>query len=216
MRSTLLAASAILTAAALITMTVGQVARGQTETPSPAAEATPVLSPTAAATPTALSAESFRVSFTLRAEVVDGRRQEIPDGTELVFRTVRGTDCARIPIDAAAVNRGETVSPPVVSIAPSAGCEEGALLLIKLVFPPGFGIGSIDFYSTELRPGETQTIDLVIPAPIPIPSSGPGALPPTGGGSSSSPFGAPGLAGMALVATGLMLLLVATARRART
>lgn len=164
-------------------------AQTPTESPvqSPAASAAPA-SATPSPSPTSEPRKDFQLTVTLKSEIVDGRQQQIADGAELVARSAE-LICAHAPIDAKTLNSGSAVT-TVLTIPPAGGCgEPGIVLSIEILFP-GESRGGFLNFSTVWEEGVSRSVDLIIPAPVPIPSA-PEQLPGTGstgdvGDSSSS------------------------------
>ena len=179
-----------------------------------AAARTPVPSPVVTATAMPLEPERFIISLT--SLLNDGLRLQIPAGTELIARSATGI-CARVPIDAQAINAGQRVVAPELVIPASPGCgEPGLPLSIELRFPGEPPQGTL-LFGTEWEPGLTRTLDLEIPAPVHVPSAAPRALPSTGGGGDPSDFGVVRIAGVALILAAIALpIVVVTRRRSRS
>lgn len=193
---------------------------GQAQTPDPTTDSTVAPSVTAGsatpvASPTPKPTEAFELSITLKVEVNEGRQQVIADGAELIARSETGI-CARAPLDAAALNRGSSVSVTLV-IPPSAGCgEPKTALAIEILFPGESRGGYLNF-STEWEQGVSRSIGLTIPAPIFRSDDGPGQLPSTGSQSGDDAGWSVGtILGAALFLLGGGGLLTLLARRRST
>jgi len=182
----------------------------QSPEPSGTASESPEARTPTPSTSEATSAAPMQVTFSIKAEVTDGRQQEIPAGSELVLRGKGGGLCARAALDTTAINAGSTVSGQDLVTTESKECgASGDALSVEILFPPGSSIGAIVLYPIAYEPGTTKALDIVIPAPIPV-TDGDGNvdLPSTGQGTAGDSGAALKLGGVVLFAFGALLLAV--------
>lgn len=207
------AVAAILVPAAVFTQT--PTATGATGTPTATATVagTPAATPTAAATPEpSATPESLHMTFVLRSEITDGRQQQIPEGTEFLLRGPSGI-CARAPVDAAALNAGDAVAVADLAVTPSACGGFGAPVTAELLFPGEDRGGYLNFSSVLGPDLAGRQIELVIPAPVPLPLAPGVRLPSTGSATGSSTNWGLFLIASTLVVGGALALLPRKVRR---
>jgi hypothetical protein len=151
---------------------VGLLSEGTTAMPQPSPTADPVIG------------ENMLIDATLRVEARDGRRQEIPRGTELVVGG-RAEVCGRTVLPESFFQDLEgdlTASLGTIEVTP--GCAEG-FVIIDLAFPNN---SRGPLFTGPFTPGSTRN-EFVLRAPITQPSAGgspPIAAPNTGSGSGAT------------------------------
>lgn len=142
-------------------------------------------------------ADALRLRATLRVEAMDGRAQDIPEGSRLRVRTETGT-CLEVPLPSqvlSAVSGGGEAPLGEITI-PSASSKSncgqvGKPFAIELALPDG---SYITLYSSSMwSPGAADVVLTVAP-PIPIPAQPTDVtgLPPTGTGHPDGAEGSEG------------------------